>query len=291
MSEANMLTGFSDDKIISLFDESPLWVKKACREILKRRDDFIPRLLDILDAAVAAPAPFISGEKTGQIHAALLLAQMRVTQAYPRLVSLLSHDNDDMDFLWGDMLTQCYMQMLRDTFNGEAFLLPRLIENRAISPWSRGMAIMGWGMHYFDGYISREEICGCFRRLIREIYTGQPDHNDRIVLSYIGYVSRTHQLDELIDDVKSVYARGGIDRDLCDTVEEYVNNFKDESYQPQDAHIDNVIEELEKARMLEDYREEDDPPEGFEDDFKTGRNEPCPCGSGKKYKHCCLSAQ
>lgn len=22
---------------------------------------------------------------------------------------------------------------------------------------------------------------------------------------------------------------------------------------------------------------------------KTGRNEPCPCGSGKKYKKCCLS--
>ena len=24
------------------------------------------------------------------------------------------------------------------------------------------------------------------------------------------------------------------------------------------------------------------------DAAKTGRNEPCPCGSGKKYKHCCL---
>ena len=23
--------------------------------------------------------------------------------------------------------------------------------------------------------------------------------------------------------------------------------------------------------------------------MKTGRNAPCPCGSGKKYKHCCLS--
>ncbi|MBT7206406.1 MAG: hypothetical protein HN868_03545, partial [Gammaproteobacteria bacterium] len=23
--------------------------------------------------------------------------------------------------------------------------------------------------------------------------------------------------------------------------------------------------------------------------MKTGRNDPCPCGSGKKYKHCCLS--
>ena len=23
---------------------------------------------------------------------------------------------------------------------------------------------------------------------------------------------------------------------------------------------------------------------------KTGRNDPCPCGSGKKHKHCCLKA-
>ena len=24
--------------------------------------------------------------------------------------------------------------------------------------------------------------------------------------------------------------------------------------------------------------------------MKPGRNDPCPCGSGKKYKHCCLNA-
>ena len=24
---------------------------------------------------------------------------------------------------------------------------------------------------------------------------------------------------------------------------------------------------------------------------KTGRNDPCPCGSGKKYKHCCLEKE
>lgn len=23
--------------------------------------------------------------------------------------------------------------------------------------------------------------------------------------------------------------------------------------------------------------------------MKIGRNDPCPCGSGKKYKHCCLA--
>jgi SWIM/SEC-C metal-binding protein len=29
------------------------------------------------------------------------------------------------------------------------------------------------------------------------------------------------------------------------------------------------------------------PPEAAKAQAKTGRNEPCPCGSGKKYKRCC----
>jgi len=29
------------------------------------------------------------------------------------------------------------------------------------------------------------------------------------------------------------------------------------------------------------------PPEAAKAQIKTGRNEPCPCGSGKKYKRCC----
>jgi preprotein translocase subunit SecA len=30
-------------------------------------------------------------------------------------------------------------------------------------------------------------------------------------------------------------------------------------------------------------------PEGARSGQKVGRNEPCPCGSGKKYKKCCLA--
>ncbi len=29
------------------------------------------------------------------------------------------------------------------------------------------------------------------------------------------------------------------------------------------------------------------PPEAAKAQVKTGRNEPCPCGSGNKYKRCC----
>jgi preprotein translocase subunit SecA len=30
------------------------------------------------------------------------------------------------------------------------------------------------------------------------------------------------------------------------------------------------------------------PPEPVHTDAEPGRNDPCPCGSGKKYKQCCL---
>ena len=42
---------------------------------------------------------------------------------------------------------------------------------------------------------------------------------------------------------------------------------------------DDLLARIERERA----RVSDSPPE------KIGRNAPCPCGSGKKYKHCCLN--
>jgi len=48
-----------------------------------------------------------------------------------------------------------------------------------------------------------------------------------------------------------------------------------------------------KARSREDIEDEEEilrnteKAEPVRSDQKTSRNAPCPCGSGKKYKHCC----
>ncbi len=42
-----------------------------------------------------------------------------------------------------------------------------------------------------------------------------------------------------------------------------------------------------KERQKEIYRQQKDSRTVRNDTPKVGRNEPCPCGSGKKYKHCC----
>jgi hypothetical protein len=43
-----------------------------------------------------------------------------------------------------------------------------------------------------------------------------------------------------------------------------------------------------KLEALE-YEDESEPTPAFQPQPKVGRNEPCPCGSGKKYKYCCGS--
>ena len=240
-----MLSGFNDEKIVSIMGVRSLWGKRACREIISRSGDFIPLLVGVLDNAVSSPQSFISGENQTHIPAALLLAHVRATEAYPCLVNLISFGGSDTSVLWGSLLASHYPWMLRDTFNGEAFLLPKLIEDRSTSPQARAAAVKAWGMHYFDGCLSRQEIVGCFRRLIREVYIGESSQDDKTVLTCIAHCIREHQLEELVEDVKTVYARNCIDEVLCGDGNHYVSEFKNPRYKAEDIHIEDAIKVLE----------------------------------------------
>jgi hypothetical protein len=281
-----MLNGLTNAQIISLLKTNSLGCKQACREIIRRPNDFIPLLLDILDKTIFETDSLEEGNQ--HIPAAMLLAQFKEPQVYPRLVKLISYDEDSVDLLWGDIITELYVHMLRDTYNGDSSLLKNLIENRLVSSLSRSMALLAWGMHYFDGHISREEIVNYYRRLIHEVYTGKPDSDDESVLSYIADSAREQQLEELIEDVKTIYSRNGIDMMLCGTNEEYVADFNNPLYLAKDEHIDNTVKELEKWKWFSPPEEGEDDDDYGLPDIQTGRNDPCPCGSGKKYKHCCL---
>jgi len=46
--------------------------------------------------------------------------------------------------------------------------------------------------------------------------------------------------------------------------------------------------EPDKPEDISDVERLLNPPKPITKTITTGRNDPCPCGSGKKYKHCCL---
>jgi hypothetical protein len=253
-----MLTGFSDKQIISMLKEDSFWCKRACKEILRRPNDFIFLLLEILDIAIDSYELAVVDNNSQHIPAALLLSQLREPQAYPRLVSLIDCDQEDVDYLWGDMLTEYYPWMLRDTFNGDSSLLIELIEDYTVGEWARAMALKAFGMYYFDGKINRKEITGFFRSLIREVLSEKKNTATETVLSYIADVIREQQLEELIPDVQNIYSRNRIDTFLCGTATEYVKEFSNPLYGAEDEHIDDAIGKLQYWHWFEQKQPEEE---------------------------------
>jgi len=47
--------------------------------------------------------------------------------------------------------------------------------------------------------------------------------------------------------------------------------------------------EPDKPEDISDIEHLLNPPKPITKAITIGRNEPCPCGSGKKYKHCCMN--
>ena len=54
--------------------------------------------------------------------------------------------------------------------------------------------------------------------------------------------------------------------------------------------LSNVVLDQKKLEHYEKLIKQLRPRQVVRDGVKIGRNDPCPCGSGKKYKNCCLSS-
>lgn len=71
------------------------------------------------------------------------------------------------------------------------------------------------------------------------------------------------------------------------------NNFEDVQVEvnetsPQD--VEDVLTRAQFEQMMRQYKMNHRTPQQVRENPKIGRNDPCPCGSGKKYKNCCLQS-
>ena len=79
-----------------------------------------------------------------------------------------------------------------------------------------------------------------------------------------------------------------------------LTEYKFESYDIFQNMVEEIKEEVcrliyrvrlvapeERIRNIKENRYEDEGPKPVKNESRIGRNDPCPCGSGKKYKHCC----
>lgn len=295
-------------KILDLIkDFSEDFPKEALREIQANREDFIPELLDSLDYAYHNAKELCDDGSDYFLHtyAMYLLAEFRENRAFPLLINLLRLPEDEINFILGDGLTEDFPRLLFCTFDNENIqMLLDVIENHELYEWARSSAVEAYELLVKEGIVTKEESVSYLRNLI---YDKLPsDDSDVVFTGIVGCVINVRLVD-MIPDVRFLYDNNCVDTSVHGKYDDFIDwSFNKERQKP--SYIDDTISKMEwwacfKSKHNDNFKRNEESLDYMFDEMekgikqekiteqkpkKVGRNEPCPCGSGKKYKKCCI---
>jgi hypothetical protein len=278
--------------------------RAAVEAAVARREEVTPELLRILEDTVDRAAQLdAEGGYMAHLYAMFLLAQFRETGAYPLVVRFASLPGDLLDSLCGDFITEDLGQILASVCGGELAGIHSLIENEGTDEWVRGAALSSLVTLVAAGQRSRNEIVSYFASLFRGKLVRRWSHVWDTLVSY----SSDLYPEELLDDIEHAYEDGLVDpgyigfddvkRDLAMGKDRILARLADN---PHRRLVEDTAAEMGWWACFREDRAANRADDGADSKLirsassqirratpKTGRNEPCPCGSGKKYKKCC----
>lgn len=258
--------------------------REALQAAVARRDEITPHLLTIVEQA-ASDIDRIVADQTymAHIYAFHLLAQFREERAYAPIVAFFSIPGQVTLDVTGDFVTESLGRVLAAVCGGDVGPMQSLVENASANEYVRAAALSGMLCLFVEGVVAREEIIAYFRGLFR----GGLERT--YSFAWDGLVSRSTALypEELLPDIRQAFADDLVDEMHIDLpwVEQVLAEGKEATLGRlrQNRHyrfIRDVIAEMEWWACF-------DTPPPPKPKKKVGRNAPCPCGSGRKYKHCC----
>lgn len=292
--------------------------REAFREAIRQQEEITPHLLDALrhvrDHHQELPESYWQ-----HVGAMLLLAQFRETAACPLIVDLFSLPPNDVERLLGDFVSEDSHRVLASVCGNQTAELQRLAENPRADEFARDAALEALVTLVANGQFSREDALEYFRKLF---HTAEAEPES---FFWTGLVANAAELypDSLLSEIRSAYDRDLVDPSFID-LEEIESTLAGNreavlarlSASPRYRLVDDARPLAEEWYALAETWE---PPasagplfqvgrppaqpirSGASSSFwkpqppvsvgpKPGRNDPCPCGSGLKYKKCCLNS-
>jgi hypothetical protein len=194
-------------------------------------------------------------------------------------------------------------------YDGNSALLHGLVETEEVNEFVRGAAIDALLVLERSGQMTHEEVVGYFHSLFHGRLNRTYSH------AWNGLVCAVADLPapELLEEVREAYGDGLVDSSVADLegIERDLVAGKPSSRERYSIVTDAIKEmepwssfhpEYSKPEWLPEAQAPLPPAPGrppapspesyvaaqpFIREPKIGRNDPCPCGSGKKYKKCC----
>jgi hypothetical protein len=285
------------DDILSQFDHSiGRFPRTAVREAVVRREETTPALLGVLEDVARNPLPFASPDRMLHIFAMYLLAQFRETRAYPLLVKIFSAPRECVHDLAGDVVTEGLGPILASVSGGDISGMTALAENTKADEYARAAALDGLLILVACGLRSREEVMAYFDRLFG-VFEPEPP------MIWNGLASACADLwpEEVMDKIRRAYEEGYIEPGYIgwEDIQHALDRGKEASLrllQDRRRMISDVEAEMswwacfDKTEAAPRKKPQSAPASAIlqaRAAAKAGRNDPCPCGSGKKFKKCC----
>ena len=241
------------------------------------------------------------------IFALFLLAQFREKRAYAPIVKMFSAPGETPFDLVGDTVTEGLSQILASVYDGNPAPLHGLVESEAVNEYVRSAALDAFLVLEHTGQMPRAEVVEYFRSLFHGKL--QRTHS----YAWDGLVCTVADLPapELLEEVRQAYAEGLVDDTVADLegIERDIASPK--PWRRDRQHL--ITDAIAEMEWWASFHPEDSwpkklpkleppvpppatpapspssyvAPKPFVREPKVGRNDPCPCGSGKKFKKCC----
>jgi hypothetical protein len=258
------------------------------------RDEVAPRLAAELEAFAADPSQ-ADDDFMLHLYAMHLLAWWRDKRGLPPLLAL-GHLRDHalLENLFGDHLTDSYGPCLASMAGGDVQPLMALADDEHASVWARSAALEGLKACVVEGDAERGAIIDYLQDLaLREVAAvraGRPaDESGYEFLNSVVALATDLVAVQMLPAIRGWFGEGLLDEEQADllsiegTISEPFDMALKRMREAGEGYAHDPATEMAWwACFTEPY---------VRDAPKIGRNDPCPCGSGKKYKKCHGAAQ
>lgn len=221
-----------------------------------------------------------------------VLGEVRETRLLPSLLKLVRRADDETLDLLGDAVTLTLSRIVVSTYDGDLPALADAIADRAADGFVRWSLLNALAYLTFVEAIPREDARDLLVRFDDERWADGGDP------AWVGWEEAVALLGlmELANRVEAARRDARLLDEVSDP-EWFALTLAEANAKPYDpARFDDkdlgpvvdVVAELDRALASDEEGEPEAPVVNPLRD--VGRNDPCPCGSGRKFKKCCLAA-
>lgn len=279
--------------------------QKEIEELIERQEESAPYLIKYLEEFKNNYKKFICDENYfGHIYATFLLAQFKENSLFKIFLELIRLPGETPFDLYGDSITEDTARILGTVYDGEIDEIKKLIQDNLVNEYVRGQGANILLILVLNGILDREEVVEYFKYLLDG---GLKDRNTEVITSIVCCATDLHPK-ESYESIKRCFDKGevstltidlkSVEIELKQDMGVVISRCKGNEH---NKFITNAIESISWWNCFKDENEKNN--ESFTFDYekamkvldnlnkeniiKIGRNDPCPCGSGKKYKKCC----